>query len=191
MPQALTPWVASKGRFAGVSSFGFTGTNAMYVLCEAPPLSTTQELEYERPLHLLQLSAKNELALGELAKSYREHLQGHPEEDLADICFSANSTRSSHNHRLVVIARNREQLQQKLDSFGTDSLRMDLVTGIVSNSNQWTKVAMLFTGQGSQSVGMGRQLYQTQPTFKGALDECKPNFSLSRKINFRGNLSGK
>ena len=172
VPQALTPWVASKGRFAGVSSFGFTGTNAHVVLCEAPPLSTTQELEYERPLHLLQLSAKNELALGELAKSYREHLQGHPEEDLADICFSANSTRSSHNHRLVVIARNREQLQQKLDSFGTDSLRMDLVTGIVSNSNQWTKVAMLFTGQGSQSVGMGRQLYQTQPTFKGALDEC-------------------
>ncbi|WP_088240285.1 type I polyketide synthase, partial [Calothrix rhizosoleniae] len=173
VPQALTPWAVSKGRFAGVSSFGFTGTNAHVVLCEAPPLTTSQVSESERPLHLLQLSAKNELALAELTKRYSEHLQAHSEQDLADICFSANSTRKASNHRLVVVVSNREQLQQKLDTFGTDSQDMGLVTGQFSSGNELTKVAMLFTGQGSQYVGMGRQLYQTQPTFKGAVDECE------------------
>ncbi|MHC0067445.1 type I polyketide synthase [Nostoc sp. UIC 10890] len=171
VPQALTPWVGPKGRLAGVSSFGFTGTNAHVVLSETPAAIASSTVEYERPLHLLQLSAKNDLALAQLAQRYSDHLKTHLEQDLRDICFTANSSRLAHKHRLAVVASNRKELQQKLGNFGTDSERMDLVTGQVSSS-QLTKVAMLFTGQGSQYVGMGRQLYQTQPTFKQFVDQC-------------------
>ncbi len=171
VPQALTPWVEPKGRLAGVSSFGFTGTNAHVVLSEAPAAIASSTAEYERPLHLLELSAKNNLALAQLAQRYSDHLETHSEQDLGDICFTANNSRLAHKHRLAVVASNRKELQQKLGNFGTDSEGMGLVTGQVSSS-QLTKVAMLFTGQGSQYVYMGRQLYQTQPTFKQFVDRC-------------------
>ena len=171
VPQALTPWVAPKGRFAGVSSFGFTGTNAHVVLSEAPTDIDSPRGEYQRPVHLLQLSAKNEQALVELAQNYIDYLKTHPEKYLGDICFTANSCRLTHKHRLAVVANNREELQTKLYDFIADSPEMGLVSGEISSPGL-PKVAMLFTGQGSQYVGMGRQLYETQPTFKAAVDEC-------------------
>ena len=177
VPQALTPWVGSKGRLAGVSSFGFTGTNTHVVLSEAPAPIATSTPEYERPLHLLQLSAKNDLALAQLAQSYSQHLEKHPEQDLGDICFTANSSRLAHKYRLAVFASNLHELQQKLNNFGTDSEGMGVATGQV-NASQLTKVAMLFTGQGSQYVNMARELYETQPTFRKTLEECDAVLSL-------------
>ncbi|MEO1427762.1 MAG: aminotransferase class III-fold pyridoxal phosphate-dependent enzyme [Cyanobacteria bacterium J06633_8] len=171
VPQALTPWLAPKGRFAGVSSFGFTGTNAHVVLSEAPDDISIPRGEYERPVHLLQLSAKNEQALLELAQNYIDYLKTHPEQYLGDICFTANSCRLSYKHRLAVVAKSREELQTKLYGFIADSPKMGLTSGEIS-SPQLPKVAMLFTGQGSQYVGMGRQLYETQPTFKAIVDQC-------------------
>ena len=70
-----------------------------------------------------------------------------------------------------MVARNRKELQNKLYEFGAGSPEIGVVNGQVS-SNQLAKVAMLFTGQGSQYVGMGRQLYQTQPTFKQIVEQC-------------------
>lgn len=169
--QTLTPWTVSGRRLAGVSSFGFTGTNAHVVLEEAPPVLTRTSAEYERPLHLLKLSAKNNQALAELVQSYNQHLEVHPEQDLGDICFTANTGRLSHSHRLSVVAQTKSNLQEKLSAFATELEAIGLVSGIVSDSEP-PKVAILFTGQGSQYVGMGRQLYETQPTFREALDKC-------------------
>ena len=171
VPQQLTPWEASGRRLAGVSSFGFTGTNAHVVLEEAPPLPESPQIEWERPLQVLGLSAKNEEALYQLAHSYSQHLESHPEQELTDVCFTANTGRLSYNHRLSLVAGTKEELQEKLRAFGTGEEVTELVSGVVSGSES-PRVAMLFTGQGSQYVGMGRQLYETQPTFRNALDQC-------------------
>lgn len=171
VPQALTPWTASGRRLAGISSFGFTGTNAHVVLEEAPATLTDTSAEWERPLHVLKLSAKNEQALVELAQRYSQHLEAHPEQALGDICFTANNGRLSYGHRLSVVAETKVDLRERLNAFSKGVEAIGLANDIVNDSDT-PHVALLFTGQGSQYVGMGRQLYETQPTFKKALDQC-------------------
>jgi natural product biosynthesis luciferase-like monooxygenase protein len=157
-----------KQRFAGVSSFGFGGTNAHIVLEEAPPPAPIGR-EVERPSHLLALSAKDEKALRELAQCYEIFLTSNTEASLADICFTANAGRSHFEHRLAVVAESPVQLREGLRGFtaGEHYEQRDRTPARKS-----PKVAFLFTGQGSQYLGMGRQLYDTEPTFRKTLDYC-------------------
>ena len=163
-PTQIQPW-HSGSRYAGISSFGFGGTNAHVVLggWERKALSPAT---VERPLHLLTLSAKTPPALLELVKSYEKYLTNSTA-SLPDICFTANTGRSHFDERLAIVAQSSEQLQEKLRAF---SARQEAeYQGQVHKNN---KIAFLFTGQGSQYVGMGRQLYETQPTFRAALERC-------------------
>jgi len=171
VPKQLTPWEVSGHRLAGVSSFGFTGTNAYVVIEEAPSPRKSPQVERERPLQVLALSAKNQEALLQLVQNYSQHLECYPEQELVDICFTANTGRLSYIHRLSLVAATTAEVQEKLRAFGTEEEVTGLVSGVVS-SGESPKVAMLFTGQGSQYVGMGRQLYETQPTFRKALEQC-------------------
>ncbi|NER45916.1 MAG: amino acid adenylation domain-containing protein, partial [Symploca sp. SIO1A3] len=171
VPSTLTPWQVSDRRLAGVSSFGFTGTNAHMILEEAPPQPDIYRDKWERPMHVLRLSAKNEKALTQLAQSYRQHLHNYPDQVLADLCFTANTARLSHTHRLSVRVNSATELQEKLEAFTTGQAVIGLTSGVCS-STEPPKIAVLFTGQGSQYLGMGQQLYETQPTFRKALDEC-------------------
>jgi acyl transferase domain-containing protein/acyl carrier protein len=155
-------------RRAGVSSFGMSGTNAHIVL-EEPPILEPTEAELERPLHLLTLSAKTEEALKELAARYENHLASHPSLDIKDICFTANTGRSQLTHRLSVIASSSAQVCEKLVDFLAGQEPAGVSKG---QGSSLPKVAFLFTGQGSQYIGMGRQLYETQPTFRASLDRC-------------------
>src|SRR5262249_12120086 len=92
IPTTLQPWLAEP-RVAGVSSFGFGGTNAHVILEEAPvPAASTADVGVpERPCHLLALSAKSAEALGQLAEAYRSFVGQHPQTAVADLCFSANA----------------------------------------------------------------------------------------------------
>jgi malonyl CoA-acyl carrier protein transacylase len=162
-----TPWL-SESRIAGVSSFGFSGTNAHVVLEEAPKIDKLKA-EVERPLHLLCLSAKTQEALLQLASRYEQHLAAEPNLELGDICFTANTGRSHFNYRLSVVASQPESAREKLAAFSAGQETIGVFQGRVNTTN---KIAFLFTGQGSQYVGMGRQLYETQPTFREALDKC-------------------
>jgi acyl transferase domain-containing protein/acyl-CoA synthetase (AMP-forming)/AMP-acid ligase II len=165
------PWSgATKRRLAGVSSFGFGGTNAHVILEEAPaPILIKSDIE--RPKHLLTLSAKNEPALRQLVQSYAVYLGSNPGASLADVCFTANTGRSHFDHRLAVIAETKEQLHKALSNFTTEEQTVDLISNHIT-SNKRPKIAFLFTGQGSQYLNMGRQLYETQPTFRACLDRC-------------------
>jgi acyl transferase domain-containing protein len=162
-------WPAGK-RVAGVSSFGFGGTNAHIALEEAP-ISKPARLEVERPLHLLTLSGKTEEALKQTAVRYSNYLGAHPYVALADLCFSANTGRSHFNHRLAVVAGSVVQAQKKLEDFVFDQETTGIFKGQALSANK-RKLGFLFAGQGSQYIGMGRQLYQTQPSFRQALDSC-------------------
>ncbi|MDJ1179178.1 condensation domain-containing protein [Roseofilum sp. BLCC_M91] len=168
----LSEW-SSNGtpRRAGVSSFGIGGTNAHLVLEEAPRQGNPQD-PLERSVHLLTLSAKTQKALEELVSRYCDYLGTHPESDLADICYTANTGRVHFNHRLAVIANSQTELAKKLHQF----LGEDEATGIfsreLSKEITATKVAFLFTGQGSQYLNMARKLYEQAPVFRAALEQC-------------------
>jgi 8-amino-7-oxononanoate synthase len=171
--ETLTPWNNNKTPLiAGVNSFGFGGTNAHIVLEEAPITQTISPKTLERPIHLLTLSAKTEPALRELVNHYRIYLEQHSVTSIADICFTANTRRSQFNHRLSAIG-SREQLQESLEKFvqGTETtnIRYSQVTEAKSAHHP---IVFLFTGQGSQYINMGRQLYDTQPLFRQTLDRC-------------------
>jgi amino acid adenylation domain-containing protein len=125
----------------------------------------------ERPTHLLTLSAKSETALKNLITRYQKHLVIHPDLTLKDICFTANTRRSHFAHRLAVVAESTLQLQEKLDAFVAGKETKGLVSNFVQRK-QPAKIAFLFTGQGSQYVNMGFKLYETQPTFRQALQQC-------------------
>ncbi|MBP5971592.1 SDR family NAD(P)-dependent oxidoreductase [Brasilonema sp. CT11] len=179
IPTQLTPWRAeSHRRIAGVSSFGFSGTNAHVVVEEAPQTSKKQITEvkkgeeFERSCYLLTLSAKTDAALTELVSRYQQHLQSHPELTIANICFTANTGRAHFTHRLAIAAGSVNELQEKLTAFSTDKEVIGLYRGILPTTTTRSKIAFLFTGQGSQYPNMGRQLYDTQPTFRKALEQC-------------------
>jgi acyl transferase domain-containing protein/acyl carrier protein len=168
--EAASWTIGKKQRIAGVSSFGASGTNAHVILEEAPKIEAKQEL-LKRPLHLLTLSAKSETALGELVKRYQSFLAEHPESDLANICFTANTGREHFKHRLAVLADSTSQLADSLTNFLQGQQIREVVSGLAQSTIP--KIAFLFTGQGSQYGGMGLQLYKTQPIFKKAIDDCE------------------
>ncbi|NEQ41779.1 MAG: type I polyketide synthase, partial [Okeania sp. SIO3I5] len=176
----LTPWQTNgKTRIGGVSSFGFSGTNAHIILEEAPEKVKSQNLKVksedklELTVHLLTLSAKTETALGELVSSYQNYLETHPELGVADICYTANIGRAQFNHRLAVIAHNQQELIEKLRQQQEGEEVAGIYSGELTNKTTVTKIAFLFTGQGSQYVNMGRQLYQQAPTFREAIHQCE------------------
>ncbi|AUB35345.1 Non-ribosomal peptide synthetase component F [Nostoc flagelliforme CCNUN1] len=170
IPVELQPWSSPGSRLAGVSAFSFGGTNCHIILEEAP-LPTPVASEVERPQHILTLSAKTAPALAELAQEYQDFFASHPEVSLADVCFSGNTGRSHFEHRLAVVGESAVQMCQQLSAFGAGEDTAGLKSEQLKKK-KLPKLAFLFTGQGSQYVGMGRQLYNTQPIFREAIDKC-------------------
>ncbi|MBN1451246.1 MAG: amino acid adenylation domain-containing protein [Anaerolineales bacterium] len=169
----LRPWKRrDKPRFAGVSSFGFGGTNAHLILSDAPPVvgSSESSSDLERPRHVLVLSAKSETALRELAQQ-TNHQLGINQGSLADLCFTANASRSHFEFRLGVQAGSQEELKNQLDAFVSNTNVHALTMGQAKPGIQ-PKIAFLFTGQGAQYPDMGNQLYETQPVFRVTIDQC-------------------
>ena len=199
IPTKLQPWlVDTESRFAGVSSFGFGGTNAHVVLAEAPYEIRSQKSEVrsdiygvtplekedglERPVHLLTLSGKNEGALRELAQCYIEKLEFASQLSLSDICFTANTARSHFSHRLAIVALSIGQLSDRLKIF-IDGEK-DIVIGKVRKRKK-NKIAFLFTGQGSQYVNMGRELYENSSVFRETINKCDEILSTFRTTSLK------
>ncbi len=171
IPTERQPWITgTEKRLAGLSSFGFGGTNCHVILEEAPAVTCVAS-DLERKMHLLTLSTKSENALQELAQSYVDFVVSHPEASLADICFTANVGRSHFNHRLAIVTESTTQLLEQLAAFTAGKQASGVINGTVEIRNR-PKIAFLFTGQGSHYHDMGRKLYETQPTFRKTLQQC-------------------
>jgi amino acid adenylation domain-containing protein/thioester reductase-like protein len=187
------PWLGGDGiRYAGVSSFGFGGTNAHVVLSDyatvspagtedSPPRRDKRVAISDRPSHILALSAKSDAALSTVAHGYRALLAADEaagvevgenlvasRPSLADISYSANAGRSHFEHRVAFIGSSRADVREQLADFVADPSRQLAQSGNKNN----IELAFLFTGQGSQYAGMGRRLYDTQPAFRETLDYC-------------------
>ena len=169
VPTVRRPWAVGRNRrVAGVSSFGVSGTNVHVIVAEAPPCAPVQT-DFERPMHLLRLAAKTEPALLTLAARYAQHLRTHPDLPLADVCFTANTGRLQAPFRAAVVAESPTQVAEKLEALAEGTAGL---TRSVGPRTKVPKIVFLFTGQGAQYVGMGRQLYETAPVFRAALEEC-------------------
>jgi acyl transferase domain-containing protein/aryl carrier-like protein len=168
------PWERAEGpRRAGVSSFGISGTNAHVVIEEAPDLAAETSAPEPEPEPEpvtgpvpLPLSARSAASLGAQAAALRGHAAA-MDAGLRDLGHSLATTRSTFEHRAVVLAADRDELTRGLESLATGAPAGNVTQGAATPG----RLAFLFTGQGSQYPGMGRDLYAAQPAFARALDE--------------------
>ena len=172
---ALAPWPAHDGpALAGVSSFGFGGTNAHVVLQQAPAVEVQDESAAPAPeTCLLPLSARDPAALRTLAAAYRDFLLTAPGSrlPLAAIVATASVRRSHHDERLAVVGGTHAELAEQLDAFLAGEERPGVTSGRRDPARRH-RVVFVFSGHGSQWLGMGRELLATEPVFRRALEEC-------------------
>jgi len=160
-------WETTGKRIAGVSSFGVGGTNVHVVLEECiPQLSDVHTIQGpEKSLQLICWSAKNEKSLESYAAKLTDHLVKLETDHLADLAFNLQNSRESFRARRFLIAGDRGELLQKLKSRPSSqdhAFLQEYIDGVV----------FIFPGQGSQYPNMGRELYEQEPVFRQAIDEC-------------------
>lgn len=157
-------------RLAGISSFGFGGTNAHLIVGDWP-LGAAEEGSAQAPaeqdtIQLLPLSAKSETALRALAGRYAAFLQENGDVSLADLCYTAAVGRDHFAHRAAFTAGDRDVLLAALQPFAGQA------PASAAPKTAPGPVAFLFTGQGAQYPDMARCLYESEPVFRAALDRC-------------------
>ena len=170
---ALQEWNAPQGQtlLAGVSSFGFSGTNAHVILEEAPATAASEAVA-PGP-QLLVLSARSKEALQASAQQHRDFLreQSAQPSQLADLAYTSTARRAHHGYRLAVTGANTEAWCQALDAFLKNKPHAQTVVGSAPRDTP-PKVAFVFPGQGSQWQGMGAELLQNEPVFAAAMQAC-------------------
>ncbi|GAA2525398.1 type I polyketide synthase [Winogradskya humida] len=165
------PWPETgRVRRGGVSSFGISGTNAHTIIEQAPDEGT-----HPAPaggVVPLMLSARSAKALRDQAARLRERVAGEPETGVLDFAYSLAATRSAFDHRAALVTDDRAALLAGLDALAGESEFPGLVSGLPAMGG----VGFLFSGQGSQRLGMGRELAERFPVFAEALDEVLGHF---------------
>jgi len=157
-------------RFAGVSSFGFSGTNAHVVIEEAPTnIDGGTAQGTERPLHCLPLSARTAPALSALAAECEKALGCGV--SLGDAAHTAGVGRSHFSERVAVVAPTGDEAREALRAFAKGQEHPALHRGTAVPGTT-PEVVFLFTGQGSQYPGMGRGLYEASPVFRDVIHRC-------------------
>jgi polyene macrolide polyketide synthase len=155
-------------RRAGVSSFGISGTNAHLIVEEAPKAEHEEAVERaEPPVLPLLVSGQSEDALRDQAERLREWLTERPELEPLDAAFTLATARARLEHCAAVVGSGREELLEALGSLAEGEPGASVLTGEPREG----KTAFMFTGQGAQRPGMGRELAEAFPAFAQALEE--------------------
>ncbi|MBO3679553.1 type I polyketide synthase [Streptomyces sp. NEAU-YJ-81] len=173
-----TAWPETdRPRRAGISSFGVSGTNAHTIIEQAPEADRDGQTQTTAPegdeakrsvvLPWL-LSGKSAEALAAQAGRLHAHLSAHSEPALTDVGFSLATTRSAFEHRAALVAGDRDEFLRGLKALATGENAAQVIQGTTRVEDT---LAFLFSGQGAQRLGMGRELYDAFPGFAQALDE--------------------
>ncbi|MBL1120606.1 SDR family NAD(P)-dependent oxidoreductase, partial [Streptomyces sp. 110] len=159
-------------RRAGVSSFGLSGTNAHVILEEAQAPAVEEPSAEpgggrDLPVIPLVVSGRTPAALNAQATRLAEFLDEHDELEVADIGYSLAASRAVFEHRAALVTRDRDELR--------DGLRALHQNGAPERAAHGAS-ALVFTGQGAQRLGMGRELHAAFPVFASAFDEVCAEF---------------
>ncbi|WP_425484978.1 SDR family NAD(P)-dependent oxidoreductase, partial [Amycolatopsis anabasis] len=171
------PWPdTGRPRRAGVSSFGVSGTNAHAIVEQAPPVGAAERepVTVSSPIVAWPVSGQTENGLRGQADRLAGYLDEHPELDPVDVGFSLATTRAALNHRAVVAAANREDFRRALRALAEGEPAPEVVRGAKGGG----RFAIQFSGQGSQRLGMGRELHATYPVFAAAFDDVCAHLDL-------------
>ncbi len=164
-PRAAAP------RVAGISSFGFSGTNAHVVIQEAPTAPPAAAGTQDLPLCCLPVSARTGHALRELAGRYADALAAAPDLSLADVAHTAGAGRSHFAERAAIVAGSADAAREALRAIAEGRAHASVHRGTALPGNP-PEVVFLFTGQGAQYPGMARALYEALPVFRDVIDHC-------------------
>ncbi len=168
-------WPVHRPRLAGVSSFGFSGTNA-HVILEAAPDRTIETAPAgpvtltPRTTELLTLSAKSDSSLKEMSGRLGEFLQANPQLRLSDVAATLNMGRSHFPERMAVTADSTLAAAAQFLRWSRGEIGQGVRTGRVAKSA--VKAAFLFPAHRQADAVQAAGLYQSQPAFRAALDEC-------------------
>lgn len=173
---ALTPWPSvDRPRRAGVSSFGMGGTNAHLIVEQFEPpharAETGQDADAEEVLPWV-LSGRSEQALANQARRLSAYLVDRSDLSPLDVAWSLVGTRTVFEHRAVVVGGDRGALATGLAALAAGEVRPDVAVGRARPVGSSDRTAFVFPGQGSQWLGMGRQLYDRFDVFARAFDEA-------------------
>ena len=165
----------SRPAIAGVSSFGFGGTNAHVVLEEArlkPGLSTNRTDPRRTEEIVFPLSAKSPAALWALACSIRDALSGGScDADLRDLAYTAGARRGHHDHRLAIVAASRDEIIEALDSFRRGEPHVSSAQGRRLPGRR-PRLAFVFSGEGKLASRAPGALFRYEPAFRTAIEQC-------------------
>ncbi|WP_394846904.1 SDR family NAD(P)-dependent oxidoreductase [Pendulispora brunnea] len=153
-------------RRVGVSSFGISGTNA-HVILEEPPAPAPVPVPVPVPVCMIPVSARDEASLKAQIAKWETWLRAHPEQRLEDVAYTSWAHRTQFEVRAAVVAHSTEEAAAAFE-------QGRVLRGV--NGGAETKLAMLFTGQGSQRAAMGQGLYAAYPEFRRAYDEVIAHF---------------
>lgn len=170
VPTVTRAWPAGPGaRIGGISSFGWSETNAHVLVAEAATPAPAQQTPTQQASgpELLTISARSQDTLHELAARYASDLAAGG--SVADLCFTANTGRSGMPHRLALTALDPADLHARLARFLAD----EPVSGLHRNTAlRRPRVAFLFSGQGDHYLGMGWELFADVPVFADTIRQC-------------------
>ena len=160
------PWASTSPRIAGVSSFSISGTNAHVVVEEAPPSLAIESRHPPRDHALLVLSARDGQALAQSAGRLANHLENAISLDLSDAALTTQVGRHHLRCRASLVTRSSSEAVTELRHLAEQVVDRRPASGR-------RRLAFLFTGQGSQQALMGQQLFESEPAFRRALEECE------------------
>ncbi|MEU5950574.1 type I polyketide synthase, partial [Micromonospora sp. NPDC047465] len=161
------PWpVVGRPRRAAVSSFGISGTNAHVVIEQAEAVEAEATVVADLPVVPWLVSGRSAEALSGQAGRLVEFARRESGVPAVEVGWSLATSRAALEHRAVVLGRDRGELLAGLEALAGGSA----VSGVVTGQASQGRVAVLFTGQGSQRVGMGRELYDSFAVFAEAFD---------------------
>jgi phthiocerol/phenolphthiocerol synthesis type-I polyketide synthase E len=179
-----TEWECDGVRRAGVSSFGVGGTNVHLVVEEAP---AAQDRETADGTQVLRFSARNAEALGEFRSALAAHLDDADDVELEDVVFTL-ANRRPERVRAAVVVHDRKDAAATLRTPDSDNVFVgECVDGSEADDD---RVVFLFPGQGAQHSDMARGLYDAEPVFTDAFDECAAGFSAELGVNLHDEIFG-